>query len=1032
MFNKNKLSVAIVTLLAAGSNYAMAQEDPVVEEVIVTGIRAAAEASMDIKRDSQGVVDAISAVDIGKFPDTNLAESLQRITGVSISRQNGEGSEVTVRGFGPENNMITLNGRTMPTGTSYGGGTGSDGTTKAGGSRAFNFANLASENISGVEVYKTSKANIATGGIGATINVKTAKPLDNPGLNASFGAKAVMDTTNRYNSDVTPEVSGIVSWTDDDETIGVALSLSYQERDSASSGVTVNNWNIGVWGQDALYDSAPLSVFQGDNIPVDGQLYARPNDFRYGFSDIQRDRLNGQLTFQYRPTEKITATADYTYAENNIDEHRGEVTNWIQNGSNIDSVVFDDSEIATPLTITEDYRDDAGNGAVDVGYEQQYRSQSNTLESFGINVEFQVTDSFKLVFDGHDSTMESLPTGPGKSGEVAFGMGAPAVQVKTLDFTADIPTYTYLTTAANNVLTADNVGSSILRIRGSGSVNDITQVKLDGTFEFEDGRFDFGVESRAMEMDAYQSSGVNQTLGNWGIANPGELTASGLLKEINVHSEFEDFDVSKSPATAFRGDAVALTQYIIDNNMYPGTVLEAASTNTFKDNLKEDTFAAYFQVSLDSELGGFPVNFLAGVRYETTDVSSANVVDPIPYLVWENNNDFATGDPLTPISYSEKSSYDNMLPSLDFTVSFTDDITGRFSYSKTIARANYDDLRAAPNSFGTNGSAFNGYQATASRGNPSLLPLESDNLDLSVEWYFDETSYASVGLFEKRVSNFIGTGQEIANFFDIQDQTAADSVLVGPAVEELIRLGLPTDDTHLFAMIVFQQHEDEVFAEQPVVLVEGEPAVDLFPNGVLENNNQDQLKYLGEHVDTVAGGSWDIIPQDGDPLMEFLTSKPVNNRESKLYGAEFAVQHFLGDTGFGVQANYTIVRGEGLSFNNLGLPSVDQFSLPGLSDTANLVLMYENYGIQARLAYNWRDKFLADSNQGSSRNPRYTEAYSQIDLSVGYDVTDELTVSFEGLNVTGEDSREHNRNKRMLRFADDLGARYQLGVRYSL
>src|SRR5690606_26611797 len=150
MFNKNKLSAAIVALVAGGSNYAIAQENPIVEEVIVTGIRASAQASMDVKRDATGVVDAITAEDMGKFPDTNLAESLQRITGVSISRTNGEGSEVTVRGFGGEFNMITLNGRTMPTANVYGGGSGAGGT-RGGSTRAFDFANIASENVSAVE-----------------------------------------------------------------------------------------------------------------------------------------------------------------------------------------------------------------------------------------------------------------------------------------------------------------------------------------------------------------------------------------------------------------------------------------------------------------------------------------------------------------------------------------------------------------------------------------------------------------------------------------------------------------------------------------------------------------------------------------------------------------------------------------------------------------------------------------------------------------------------------------------------------------
>ena len=116
VFRKSLLSSSVALALIGTAVPAFAQDGGVIEEVIVEGgIRGSLKASMDIKRDSMGVVDAISAEDIGKFPDANLAESLQRITGVSISRSRGEGSQVTVRGFGPEYNLVTLNGRQMPT-----------------------------------------------------------------------------------------------------------------------------------------------------------------------------------------------------------------------------------------------------------------------------------------------------------------------------------------------------------------------------------------------------------------------------------------------------------------------------------------------------------------------------------------------------------------------------------------------------------------------------------------------------------------------------------------------------------------------------------------------------------------------------------------------------------------------------------------------------------------------------------------------------------------------------------------------------
>ena len=184
---------------------------------MVSGIRASLEKSLAIKRDGQGVVDAISAEDIGKFPDTNLAESLQRITGVSIDRNNGEGSKVTVRGFGPDFNLVLLNGRQMPA-----SGLGS--CCEAPASRSFDFANLASEGIASVEVYKSGRASLPTGGIGSVINIITPRPLNRPGLQGSIAGKMVFDTSGFTGTKTSPEVSGIISDTFADDRIGILVS----------------------------------------------------------------------------------------------------------------------------------------------------------------------------------------------------------------------------------------------------------------------------------------------------------------------------------------------------------------------------------------------------------------------------------------------------------------------------------------------------------------------------------------------------------------------------------------------------------------------------------------------------------------------------------------------------------------------------------------------------------------------------------------------------------------------------------------
>lgn len=1010
-FKQSMVTKAVSVLLGTATVFpALAQSTDPVEVIEVTGLRSSLAEAASIKRESIGVVDAISAEDIGKFPDTNLAESLQRITGVSISRTNGEGNEITVRGFGGSNNMITLNGRMMPAAQTYGGGSGADGTTRGGSTRAFDFANLASEGIRGVEVYKTSKANIATGGIGATVNIKTARPLDTPGFRATTGVKAVHDTTNRAGNDVTPELSGLVSWTDDDAKFGVALTGSIQERHSGYVGATVNDWNIGVWGDpndpDTLFNNSG-DIYQ--NAPDVGQLYARPNDLRYAFSDTERTRTNAQLTLQYAASDNLVATFDYLYAENEIQEHRGEITNWVQNGSNVTSVIFDDGPVATPIYIAESYP-----GTVDEGYEQQWREQTNTLNSAGINLEYFASDNLMFSLDAHHSKMESLPSGPSDnaaSGEIAVGIGSPTVTSREWWYDTELPTYrnVYDDSArgnGNGIIDAGDVGSSILRFRHASQATEINQIKLDGKWMFDDGEIDFGIETRAMEMVARQTAGDNMTLGNWGIANPGEFS-DGLLQPINVGAMFEDFNTGQSQGMGFIADPVALAREGIA--LYPSDANFFGVSSVFSNNdvVKEDTTAAYFQVHMSGELGGMPANFLAGVRYEKTDVTSTSLVTPPSYLIWENNNDFSLyTDPSTDtIPLSVKADYDHLLPSLDFDIMLTDDVKARFSYSKTIARAGYGDLRVSPSGFGTSGSTLNGTRATASSSNPALLPLESDNFDVSAEWYFEENSYASVGFFEKRVANFIGTGQEDRTFFGILDQTNGPRAIA--AAEALRERGFAVDDTSLFAMMVL--------LEQP----------DAFPNGADDyTGSAEQLLQLGETP------GWDIVPEAGDPEMVFRTSLPQNNKEAKLYGAELALQHFFGETGFGFQANYTLVRGD-IGFDNTGSPDVSQFALAGLSDTANFVFIYDKDGLTARVAYNWRDEYLNRINYRGSNNPTYVESYAQIDANVSYAVNEQLTVFVEGINITGEDRREHGRTRNQLWYLEDLGARYQLGVRYN-
>ena len=407
------------------------------QSIVVTGIRASLQQSRDIKKNATGVVDAISAEQIGKFPDTNLAESLQRIPGVTIERRNGEGNYVTVRGFGPQFNLVTVNGRQLATTdvNTVGGDQNVDFNQP--NSRAFDFSNLASDGVSRLEVYKTGRAANASGGIGATINIVTVRPLDGPaGLRGSVGAKGQWDTS-VDGFHVTPEASGVLSWSNDARTFGVSVFGAYQKRKFAAASSTVNDWNVLTYqdflnGVGGMYSPGNTVV---NNAPSDpNEFISVANDSRYHYSKSERETINGSATVQFRPIETLTFTADALYARNKVNEARSDQTNWFNRP--FDEITFnDDPVVATAIQMQE------GNlyGVKDIGFEQQYRASKTTLYSAGLNAKWDISDELTLSLDGNTSRSKSVPDSPNGATSTLVGMGAPVVDGHSVDFSGDIP-----------------------------------------------------------------------------------------------------------------------------------------------------------------------------------------------------------------------------------------------------------------------------------------------------------------------------------------------------------------------------------------------------------------------------------------------------------------------------------------------------------------------------------------------------------------------------------------------------------------
>jgi TonB-dependent receptor len=956
-----------------------------VGEIVVTGIRASLESSMNLKRAGQGVVDGIVAEDIGKFPDTNLAESLQRISGVSINRTaSGEGQQVTVRGVGPDFNLVLLNGRQMPASNL---GPGGGGTTN---SRAYDFSNIASEAVSAIEVYKTARAESPTGGIGATINIKTARPLDHPGLVANFGVKGVYDPSatnlpsNSSGSELTPEVSAIFSNTFADDKFGIGASASYQERDSGFSQAAVaNGWKTlsGANTTDGARLPRPgdpnYAGYTIANAPDVTDVYGRPQNFGLSVNGVQRKRINGQLVLQFAPTDSLTTTLDYTYAENQVQTERSELSVWFNWGPGTSS--WTDGPAAGPEIYSETMNgSDLSMGGMNLG-------TKNENNSLGFNVAWEVNDSLKFELDFHDSTAESKPDSEFGSAGV-LGVAGFIRGTTTVDFSGDFPILNVvLPTGRTQVEPSDAVVTGSV-FQSSFNRSEVQQIQANGRWDFqENSGLDFGVA--ATEVQNRTAAAVMQQ-NNWGgLGSPDDYDDSiwsgdnmgGYFDLMSGHndSRFTDhflvFDFARLRAQA--------AQVLGDESMF-----RAPDNYTSDLRSTEKSKSAYVQYNKTFE-SAMPFHLAAGVRYEETEVESESLVRIGQTISWDAANEFNIGFAANQDFDSGTGKYDYVLPSLDLKLDIKDNLVARASYSQTIGRPGWNDIQGGANLAGQ--LRFDG--GTGSSGDPGLKPLESTNYDLSLEWYYSDASYVSVGYFRKEISNFISNVITTETPFNMHTPAG------GAYWNEAVAAGCNAGDRPCIRNYIFANHN-------------GAPGVT--QTGIAGN---------GDRQGTIIG-------QPSDPIATFLMTRPANQRSDELDGWEVNLQHMFGESGFGLAANYTMVD-SGLKFNDTDLTS-PQYPMLGLADSYNLVAFYDKFGWQVRAAYNWRDEFLAFVGDGQGVNPGYTDAYGQLDLNLTYAVNDHLSLFGEGINLTDETQRIHGRNDNQLLFATQIGARYTIGARY--
>jgi TonB-dependent receptor len=699
-------------------------------DIVVTGIRGSIESSAAQKRTASGILDAISSEDLGKFPDANVAESLQRIPGVAIDRSNGEGQSVSVRGLGPAFNTVLFNGRSFAS-DQY--------------NRAFSFDLIPAELISGAQVYKSALAPLQSGGIGATINVQTPRPLALKGFKAIVTAKTLYEK----NSDkFTPQGFALLSNTFADGRLGLLASLSYQRRIASVSSITndgfLPNTDVGPNRNAAGAAVAPLAT----------GVYA-PRNTNIGVARDDRTRLGATLVAQYAPTDELTFTLDGLYNRFKSDSRTHALGAWFE-PSSYTAVGVDSNKTVTSLT-TNGNADFISSGAL---------RETTTWEG-GFNAEWNPSDAVKMIFDASYSRAKNA----GGGGSYFTVIGTPTAYSFAAAEGNGIPTVNGFSPGA---LTDPSLGRThIAGVNGNDVTEKVQEYRWNTEWKPGWGTVDtirFGLMSTTRDKSNVPITSADAvgcvycgypTLSDPSLLSPFTVPNLGASSG-SVPTTFFAYDARRY--LSFLTSAAATTALDTKNKLPAGTTAALYAANNGyavtpqpSTRVKETVWASYADVDFTGNLGSMPWFVNVGARYEYTELTSGGqqrqLVDltptagnpPTDPTIYVGVFASPTGTPV-----SIRQTYSNFLPTLNARLSLTPTLQARFAAYKTLTRPAIGDLAPSLNT-----DTLRPATLSATGGNPALKPYRADNLDLSVEWYPTRTTTVSAAVFYKKIDDFI-------------------------------------------------------------------------------------------------------------------------------------------------------------------------------------------------------------------------------------------------------------------------------------
>lgn len=740
-FSRTALSVAVA---AAGMHAAIAQEETSIEEVVVTAVRGSLSQSLDIKRDAKALVDSIRAEELGRFPDDNVADSLSHIPGITVSRtRGGEADYVNIRGLGPEFSIVTLNNRILATDD---------------GGRNFAFDVLPSEVISGADVWKSVQAQNIEGSIGGAVNLKSIRPLDNPGF---AGTVSATGDHNSLSGEVGSKLTGVISNTFADDTFGVVVGL-VSDQGTERADDMFDNFYFGV------DDGLNYDINENGTIEADEMNLVAPGSYALGSYATDFKRTGITTTFQWAPSDRLLLTADVLVTKLEADstgfaqsfymvDEREDLLDGNPRWTNIET----DGNVITAMDVR------------DVTMEVVTLDEHRTVDTsmFGLNAEFQATDNLLLKGDVYRSK-SSRDSGGKDTFVVAGSPGAHSGHFELNE--GGLPDYIPTWTEGR---TSDDFGNDDFAphwaARDGSDIEDVVQgftldgeLELDLEFEaFSSLNFGFAATSRDKTNTAYD----NYDLGACNYCGYpyffGDVDADVVLpfpydnffegEAGNVPRSFPIFSIPAYAEGLAASDGQTLTDYNGDTRTFGDneSALWAPVFNPVNSyDISEDTTAFYVQANFEGDdwfanLGG---------RYIETDVTAAYSYNEILTIDVVNPDD---PNPQWIVTYSDSAaqtaegSYSKFLPAMNFGKYLKEDLLLRVAAAQSMSRPTLDQMAPL-----TTDNAQSGLFTIDITGNPDIEPVFSDQFDIGLEWYFAEDSNLYVAFFKKELEGFITTG----------------------------------------------------------------------------------------------------------------------------------------------------------------------------------------------------------------------------------------------------------------------------------